>query len=192
MTNCENKYRNSKIYTIRNRIDDDIYIGSTVADINKRFYRHKIDAQNPALQHMPLHAKMKECGIEHFYIELLEKVKCNDRSELNQREGEWIRKIGTLNKYKHNNCGLTVKEYYNTNRADILNQKKEYYEKNKEKIKTYSKEYVKRTGYNKSYYDRNKELIAKKSKIYYERNRERILQQKKEYKMRLQNNSTNL
>jgi hypothetical protein len=75
MNICENKYHNSKIYTIRNRIDDDIYIGSTIGDINKRFYKHKLDSQNPALHHMSLYAKIKEYGIEHFYVELLEKIK---------------------------------------------------------------------------------------------------------------------
>ena len=136
MNICENKYHNSKIYTIRNKIDNDIYIGSTIGDINKRFYRHKLDAKNPALQHMPLYSKMKDFGIEYFYVELLEKVKCNDRIELNQKEGEWIRKIGTLNKYKHSGSGLSMKEYYDNNREDILKQKKYYYEKIKKKSKT--------------------------------------------------------
>ena len=85
------------------------------------------------MHHMPLYAKIKGLGIEHFYVELLEKVKCNDRIELNQKEGEWIRKIGTLNKNKHSGSGLSMKEYYYNNREDILKQKKYYYKQNKEK-----------------------------------------------------------
>ena len=36
MNICENKYHSSKIYTIRNKIDNDIYIGSTIGDIKKK------------------------------------------------------------------------------------------------------------------------------------------------------------
>ena len=40
---------------------------------------------------------MNELGIEHFYIELIEKHPCDSKEELLQKEGEHIRKIGTLN-----------------------------------------------------------------------------------------------
>jgi hypothetical protein len=36
-------------------------------------------------------------GIENFGIELIEYCPCTTKEELHAKEGEWIRKIGTLN-----------------------------------------------------------------------------------------------
>ena len=35
------EYKNGKIYSIRNSIDDDVYIGSTTQPLSKRFFWHK-------------------------------------------------------------------------------------------------------------------------------------------------------
>ena len=49
---------------------------------------------------------------DNWYIELFENFPCNSKEELNKREGEIIREIGTVNKTI---AGRTHKEYYETN-----------------------------------------------------------------------------
>ena len=61
------------------------------------------------------YSKIIELGFDDFYIELYENYPCNSKEELNKREGEVIREIGTLNS---NIAGRTKEEY-----------KKIYYEK---------------------------------------------------------------
>ena len=91
---------------------------------------------------------MKELGKENFYIELFEIYNCNTKEELNRREGEIIREIGTLNKII---AGRTPREYYN----DHKNEKREYEKKymsipeNREKRNEYQKQY-KRDNYEKN------------------------------------------
>jgi beta-N-acetylglucosaminidase len=84
-----------------------------------------------------------------WYIELYENYPCSCRDELDKREGEVIRLIGTLNKAI---AGRSDKEYYNDNiekikaylieNADkIKEERKKYNTKNADKIKEYMKEH---------------------------------------------------
>jgi hypothetical protein len=89
---------------------------------------------------------MSELGIHDCYIELYENYNCNSIEELNKREGEIIRVIGTLNKeiagrtkteydeeYRKNNQDK-IKQYRNDNREKIKAQTKQYREENKDKL----------------------------------------------------------
>ncbi len=40
---------------------------------------------------------MNEIGFDRFRIQLIEDYPCSDKYELRQREGYWIRQMGTLN-----------------------------------------------------------------------------------------------
>ncbi len=116
-------YENGKIYTIRNRTDDNlIYIGSTTQSLSKRFGKHKEDKERRP------NSKLY-CAVEDWkdwYIELYEIYPCNCKEELHRREGEVIRQIGTLNRCI---AGRTIKEY--------KQEHKEYY---KEYMKKYNHE----------------------------------------------------
>jgi hypothetical protein len=60
----DNKYKNGKIYTIRNRNDDTlIYVGSTVLPLYKRFSNHKIDSKKQKHENRQLYIKMNETDI---------------------------------------------------------------------------------------------------------------------------------
>ena len=62
-------------------------------------------------------------------MELHELYPCNTKQELNRREGEVIREIGTLNKYI---AGRTKKEYY----QELYRERcKERYREYKDKVK---------------------------------------------------------
>ena len=130
------KYKNGKIYTIRCKNDDTlIYMGSTIQPLFKRWHEHKkvLNNEKSKSYNYLLYQKMRETNIEDWYIELYEEFSCENTEQLNKREGETIREIGTLNKVIP---GRTQKEYI---------------EDNKDKIKEYKKDY------NKEWYQKNSE-----------------------------------
>jgi ATP-dependent Lon protease len=131
MSDDNNKFKNGKIYTIRNRNDETlIYVGSTVQPLYKRFSQHKKDSISTRCENMLLYKKMNETDFNDWYIELYIDYPCERKEQLTQREGEIIRQIGTLNKRI---AGRTAKDYY----EDESEQKKILKEINKEEIKEY-------------------------------------------------------
>ncbi len=180
------KYKNGKIYTIRCKNDDSlIYVGSTTQPLFKRWFQHKSKANEEKINSL-LYQKIRETNVEDWYIELFENFPCNNKEELNKREGEIIREIGTVNKQI---AGRTYKEYndsnkdkrkenYNNNKDKILQKQKEYRLNNKDKIAERKKEYQ----------QKNKEIIAKKRKEYlkqyYESNKEKIAERNNKEKKR--------
>ena len=91
-------YTNGRIYKSLKYIDDACYVGSTCQPLSKRMAAHRAAANKPKKQHCPLYMKMKEYGIENFYIELIEAYPCENIENRRKREGHFIREVGTLNK----------------------------------------------------------------------------------------------
>jgi hypothetical protein len=148
------KYKNGKIYTIRYKNDDSlIYVGSTVQQLFKRWHQHKSRVNNEVYNTL-VYIKIRETNIEDWYIELYEEFSCENKEQLNKREGEIIREIGTLNKLI---AGRTPKEYVEDNKDKI----KEWFIDNKDKMKQYYKEYR----------EKNKDKLLEKKKEYYEANK---------------------
>ena len=132
MANIDERYKRGKIYTIRCRNDDClVYVGSTIDKLSKRFGGHKKDSKK---RELPLYKYVKD-DWENWYIELYEDFPCNNKNELERREGQVIREIGNLNK---NIAGRSLKEYdkqyYRDNCEKIAEQAKQYYEDNRDKI----------------------------------------------------------
>ena len=150
MSNDNNRYKNGKIYTIRNINDNNlIYVGSTIQPLYKRFYEHKIKCMNEKSKEYNkiLYKNIRETNnINDWYIELYENYPTENKELLLKREGEIIREIGTLNKVINNR---TNKDYYKDNKEKINKKQKEYYNDNKEYKKEYKKEY----------YENNKDKI---------------------------------
>ena len=130
-------FKNGKIYCIRNWVDDDLYVGSTTQSLSKRMQTHRGNMYSEKCWNYRLYQKMRDIGKEHFYIELIEKYECNDIEELRKKEGEWIRKIGTLNQLV---AGRTNQENYFENRDRILAKQKEYNNNHKEQKQEYDKQ----------------------------------------------------
>lgn len=131
-------YQQGKIYTLRCRYDDTyIYVGSTIQSLAKRLGEHKTKCKTQT--NRPVYSVIKN-DWEDWYIELYELYPCSCKEELNKREGEVIREIGTLNK---NIAGRTDKEYRQNNKEKKNENDKEYYKDNKEKMKENNKEYYK-------------------------------------------------
>ena len=155
-------FAKGKIYKITNDFNDDVYIGSTCDRLVKRFAAHKAAAKQEKYINIPLYKLINELGFQRFRIQLIEEFPCNDKYELRQREGHYIRELSkNLNK---NIAGRTEqekdKQYYKDNKEKIKENNKEYRDNNKEKIK--------------NYYEKNKEQILEKIKNYYKDNKEKI------------------
>ena len=84
---------------------------------------------------------MDELGNDGFRIDLMEDYPCNDKQALRQREGYWIRQMGTLNKVI---AGRTAKK---ANQEYAKTEKRIQYEKSEErkaaKIKSAKENYEK-------------------------------------------------
>lgn len=130
MEEVDERYKRGMIYTIRNYTDDTmIYVGSTINTLSKRFYNHKIDYKTG--RSLSLYLFIDNDDWTDWYIELYEQYPCNNKKELERREGEVIREIGTINK---NIAGRTHKEWRENKKNEIDAKKKKYYENNKNMI----------------------------------------------------------
>lgn len=162
-------YKNGKIYCIRNYVDDDIYVGRTTQPLSKRMEKHRSDFKKKNMCLPKLHEKIHKHGIDNFYIELLEKTPCENIEELRAKEGEWIRKMGTLNKCV---AGRTQQQYREDNAEQIKEKKHNHYVNNKELYK------VK----NQNYYYNNKEQIDIQHQEYYQKHKEEYYERNIKYK----------
>ena len=162
MDNIDERYKNGKIYVVKCKNDDTlIYVGSTINKLNDRLTGHR--SQKGCYLY-----KYVNGDWDSWYIELYEEYPCNNKKELEKREGEVIRLFGTINK---GIAGRTYKEWVEDNKEKIAKRKKIYSENNKEKI----------AERKKIYNEKNKEIIAEKEKKYREDNKEKIAERKKIY-----------
>jgi|APGre2960657404_1045060.scaffolds.fasta_scaffold120122_1 hypothetical protein len=188
-------YQNGKIYTIRNRIDETlIYVGSTSQTLSQRMTQHRSDCKKRRHCRCSLYDYIIDNDWSNFYIELYEMYPCNQKCELEKREGEIIRQIATIN-IKIN--GRTKKEWYEDNpeyfkkyrenNAEKLKEnKKIYYENNAEYFKEYHKKYRqdnidKEKENKKIYYENNAEKIKERSKEWRENNADKVKERSKKY-----------
>ena len=121
-----NKYNNSMIYSIRSPHTDKFYIGSTTQSLCKRFANHKSNYNsyvNSGIGSFITSFKIIELG--DSYIELLEGFDCENRNELEKREGELIR----LHKYFSINKNMAGMHQINIDIANKKLQKKQDDEK---------------------------------------------------------------
>lgn len=174
-------YQNGKIYTIRCRNDDSlIYVGSTTQKLTERIAQHRRQSYK--------HSKrLFECvngNWEDWYIELYEECPCNNKQELDKKEGEIIRQIGNLNK---NIAGRKRDEYREDNKEKIKEYTKLYNER-PEVIERVEKNKEDKRIYDKEYREKIKELKKRRDKKYAENNKEKIKTYQKEYRLKMKEN----
>jgi hypothetical protein len=161
-------YSKGKIYSIRFYDNDKlIYIGSTIQTLSKRFGGHKTNLRCSLYQYIQenYNGDFKCC-----YIELLEPFECNNKNELDRKEGELIRKIKTDDNYTVINkqiAGRNRKEYRQENADNI----KKYYQDNKDKLNEKQKQY----------YQDNKDKLNEKHKQYHQDNKDKLNEKQKQY-----------
>jgi len=126
-------YKNGKIYQIVCYETGEVYIGSTVQEIESRLQCHKNDRCRAK--------QIIDRG--NYYIELLETYPCNSEYELNRKEGEYIRTYPCVNRCI---AGRTKHEYYEDNKDDILKKGVTYRINNSDKIKNDSLVYYEKNN----------------------------------------------
>ena len=178
MSEIDERYKRGMIYTIRCYSDDTmIYVGSTINTLSKRFNKHKEECKTNKSK-IKFHSLIENNDWTDWYIELYEAYPCNNKKELERREGQVIREIGTLNKII---AGRTQKEYCYDNAKKINEWRKKWVENNIEKVKEYKKKYIENNREiinkkKKEVYENNREILLEKCKVYRENNCEKILQ----------------
>jgi hypothetical protein len=154
-------YSKGKIYALRSHQTDDIYIGSTIQALSvrigehKRTYKKYINGNSNSLTSFEL-IKYDDC-----YIELIEDYPCENKNQLEKREGELIRSMECVNKRIE---GRTYKEYREDNKEQLAEKNKKWREKNKDEIREKRKRYR----------EENKDTIRDKLKKWRKENIEKI------------------
>ena len=173
-----NKFNTSMIYSIRSPATERYYIGSTTQKLCKRFSDHNINYKAYLKGTGDFTTSFKILELGDAYIELLEEINCDNRNQLEKREGELIRE-------HKNNCvnrciaGRTKKEYAIDNNDKIKKQKKQYYNDNKDKILEKVKQYNNDNKEHKKEYDKQRRIDNKdKIKQYNNDNKDKIKQYK--------------
>jgi len=131
-------YSKGKIYTIRSRSCDLVYIGSTIQTLPVRFREHK--------KHFKYYKQGKYAFVSSYiildkgdtYIELFELYPCDSKIELERYEGQCQRKYECVN---NNIAGRTKAEYREENKERLAEISKKYREENKEYFKEYRKKH---------------------------------------------------
>jgi len=172
-------FKQGKIYCLRSHQTGDIYIGSTCQPLPKRKgdHRGKYKLWKNGKYHYV--ASFELIKYDDCYIELLEECPCDNRNQLERREGQLIREMDCVNKYV---AGRSKKEYDEEHKEQI----KKYREEHKEQIKEYKKKYREEhkeqiKEYKKKYNEENKEEIKEYQKEYHEEHKEQIKEWKKKY-----------
>ena len=144
------KYANGKIYKVLNTIDDEIYVGSTTQPLSKRMYEHR-GVNKSSMRKSKVYTHMTKLGVDNFYIELIEQCPCKTIEELNAKEGEWIRKIATLNVAI---AGRNKKEYNNEHKHEAREWHRAWRANNLQKRAEQERAWVKRNMEHKKEYDK--------------------------------------
>lgn len=83
------KYQNGKIYKLVNKNTRQmLYIGSTIQTLFDRLLGHKMSIRQ---EKSSVYKEIKKYGIENIIIELIEDFPCNNRKELEKKEGYYIK-----------------------------------------------------------------------------------------------------
>jgi hypothetical protein len=160
-------YQNGKIYTIRCRNDNTlIYVGSTTMTLSRRIAEHRYASVSNNIRKI---YQSVNGNWDDWYIELYEVYPCENKEQLNKREGEIIREIGTLNGQI---AGRTRKEWRNENpdKMKLANQK--CHQNHREERLEVSRQYnidnnEARKEYKKKYREEHKKEISAKRIAYY-------------------------
>ena len=134
-------YQNGKIYAIWDSKYTKCYVGSTVEELSKRMTKHrdkyKQYLQNSGNFNTAFHL-FNEFGIEDCRIELMEMYPCDNKAQLEAREGHHIRNTTCVNRKI---LGRTKKQYHHETKEHSKAQRKEYRDRTKEHKHEVDKKY---------------------------------------------------
>lgn len=160
-----NKYNHSSIYKIISSKTELIYIGSTTKTLAQRLAGHKYDYKYH-LKHSTTKGIVSSFGLLELgdcEILLLESVNCNNKDELNAKEREWIDKFKNIcinvarPTITQVECKDYKKQWYESNKEELIAKQKERYLANKEEL----------TAKHKERYLANRDLINQRRRELY-------------------------
>ena len=173
-------YEFGKIYKLWSPSKNIIYYGSTTQTISQRLTDHLRDLRKYNIgTRTSNNSAFLVLNCDDYKIEVVEEYACNNKQQLERKEGEYIKNNECVNKCV---AGRTPKEWYIDNIDKIRKQKQKKYEDNKEQIKMYreaNKE--KQREYMKKYCADNANKIKEQNKIYCEANKEKRREYAKKY-----------
>jgi hypothetical protein len=159
-------YQDGKIYTIRCRNDNTlIYVGSTTMTLARRIAEHRFASVNNNSRKL---YQSVNGEWDNWYIELYEVFPCENKQELNKREGEIIREIVTLN---YEIAGRTRKEWAKDNPDKVKLNAQRYHENHREE----------RLEASRIYQQTHCEELLEKKKKFREEHKAEISAKRREY-----------
>ena len=132
-------YQKSKIYKLWSPSKNIVYIGSTIEPLSTRLAKHVCSYKaynNDNTKKYYTSFLVLDC--EDYKIELLEEYACNNKQQLEKKEGEYIKDNECVN---NRIAGRTKKEYYIDNIDKMKEHRKQYNIDNADKIKEQTKQY---------------------------------------------------
>ena len=158
------------VYKITPHNCEEFYIGSTT-DMKIRESTHNTDSK---INTSKLYIKIRECG--GFVMTLLYEYECETEPELRMEEQRCIDTtkptLNTNRAFMSDEGHIEYMKQYNESNRDVISeQKKVYNEKNKDVLREKRK----------INYETNKDVIRDKHKIYNEKNRDVINEKQKIY-----------
>lgn len=181
MNNTE-RYKQGKIYMIESASTGLIYYGSTCMPLSKRLYGHKSDFKRYKDGRYAYLTSFKVIEQPDYKIVLVEEFPCENKNQLEAREGHFIRNNPCVNKvipttpeFKQEQYQLPENKerrstyhhnYYTAHAQELIDSQKQYYQGNSEKIKERERKR----------YSNNRDIVIKK----YNENRDEILAKNKE------------
>lgn len=177
-------YRNGRIYKIVSDLTDMIYIGSTTQPLCKRLVKHKGNYKESLTGKNRYITSFELFKLGETRIELIENYPCNNKEELNAREGYYIKLNNNICVNK-NIAGRTSKEYKKDNKLKISEAHKKYREVHKEEIaiiqhKWYETNKEKKAEYNKQYKEENKQKLKDQQKEYNKINKDKLNEKRRQ------------
>lgn len=96
-----------RVYKIENDVDDQLYIGSTIQKLSSRMTGHRAKVYQGST--FGVHKHMRELGVGHFKIILIEMLEECTKEQLRARENHFIKQFDTVKnglngKYEVDSC----------------------------------------------------------------------------------------
>jgi len=175
-------YQNGKIYAIF--CGAECYYGSTTNRLSTRLSQHKTQYRLKVSK-CSINTLFDKYGVEEAHIELVEEFPCENRNQLEAREGYYIRTYDCVNRCIPGRLkSESSKAYKESHKEEIKVKDANYYQANKEKIK------ARRMAYYETHKDEEKKKMLERHekkknteefKQYKEANREKHKAYMKEY-----------
>jgi len=134
-------YKEGRIYAIKSKDTNEVYIGSTCKPLKIRMSSHVSEYKNYIKTNDPYKkvTSYKILQYDDAYISLIENFPCDTKRDLLNREGYYIR--NTPNVVNIVIEGRTIKEWRTDNAVRLKEYRKEYVAKNPELKKKWNNKY---------------------------------------------------